>query len=83
MTQLFIGNIEFSTSQQELQQLIESVGDCVINGVKLLFTPGGKPRGCGFVYLYDEDDARKIIALLNNYTWRGRALRIEKARPTR
>ena len=75
---IYVGNLPFSATEQEIQELFEQYGQ--VNSVKLIsdrFT--GKPRGFGFVEMEDED-AGSAIEALNGKDYGGRTLRVDEAR---
>lgn len=83
MTSIYVGNLPFSASEDEIRALFEQHG--VVHSVKLINDrETGRPRGFGFVDM-DPSDATAAIAALNGSDLGGRALRINEAqeRPPR
>lgn len=76
---IYVGNIPFSSSEPELQQLFEQFGE--VHSVKLITDrETGRPRGFGFVEM-EKEDADKAIEALDGNDFGGRALRVNEARP--
>ena len=79
-TKLYVGNLPFNTTENELQELFSKAGP--VQEVMLMqdkFT--GKSRGFAFVTMSSDQDAQKAIAELNGTTIEGRALTVNEARP--
>jgi cold-inducible RNA-binding protein len=79
-TKLYVGNLPFNTTENELQELFSQAG--AVQEVMLMqdkFT--GKSRGFAFVTMGSEQDAQNAITQLNGKTLEGRALTVNEARP--
>ena len=79
-TRLYVGNLPFNTTENELQELFAQAG--VVQEVTLMqdkFT--GKSRGFAFVTMGSEQDAQNAISKFNGQTIEGRALTVNEARP--
>lgn len=79
-TKLYVGNLPFNTTENELQELFSKAGP--VQEVMLMqdkFT--GKSRGFAFVTMGSEQDAQKAIAEINGTQLEGRALTVNEARP--
>jgi RNA recognition motif-containing protein len=79
-TKLYVGNLSFNTTENELQELFSQAGP--VQEVTLMqdkFT--GKSRGFAFVTMGSEQDAQNAISKLNGQTVEGRALTVNEARP--
>ena len=79
-TKLYVGNLPFNTTENELQELFSQAG--AVQEVMLMqdkFT--GKSRGFAFVTMTSDADAQKAIAEINGKTVDGRALTVNEARP--
>ena len=83
-SKVFVGNLNFNTTREELETLMSQVGQ-----IKDVFLPTdretGRPRGFAFVEFASEDDAAKAIEKFNGHELSGRALRVNAAedRPRR
>ena len=77
---LFVGNLPFSATQDQLQQLFASHGNVVeVDVVKDKFT--GRSRGFAFVTMDTKEAADAAATALNGKDMDGRALTVNEARP--
>jgi cold-inducible RNA-binding protein len=79
-TKLYVGNLSFNTTENELQELFSQAG--TVQEVSLMqdkFT--GKSRGFAFVTMSSEEDAQNAISKFNGQTIEGRPLTVNEARP--
>lgn len=77
MTSIYVGNLPFSATEDEIRRLFEPFG--AVQSVKLITDKEtGKPRGFGFVEM-PQDAATAAIAELNGKEVGGRSLRINQA----
>jgi cleavage stimulation factor subunit 2 len=75
---VFVGNIDFSVTEQQLLQLFSTVGRVV--AVRLVSDrETGKPRGFGFIEFSDRDTAASAVRNLNNNELNGRSLKVNFA----
>lgn len=80
MKSIFVGNLNFSTSEGALRQLFAAFGPA--NQVKIIMdSDTGKPRRFGFVEMASKEDGDKAIAGLNGALLDERALNVSEARP--
>ncbi|HEY5865643.1 MAG TPA: RNA-binding protein [Candidatus Tectomicrobia bacterium] len=78
--QIFVGNLAFSATVDDVRQLFEPYGEIVrVHLPEDQYT--GRPRGFGFVEMPDDTQARAAIAGLNGTDLGGRPLTINEARP--
>jgi RNA recognition motif-containing protein len=79
MSKIFVGNLSFQTTQEELLATFSQFGNVEqINIVTDRDT--GQPRGFAFVAMTNAQDAQKAIAQLNGAELHGRALNVNEAR---
>ena len=77
---LFVGNLAFTTTEQNLRQLFESYGS--VDTIRIMTDrETGRPRGFGFVEMPDSRAAQTVIDALNGTHVAGRALTFNEARP--
>jgi cold-inducible RNA-binding protein len=77
---LFVGNLSFNTTQNQLQDLFAAHGTVIEADVVMdRFT--GRPRGFGFVTMETKESADAAIQALNGKEVDGRALTVNEARP--
>lgn len=80
MKNLFVGNLPFTATEDELRDLFSAFGE--IQQVRIMTDRDtGKSRGFAFVEMTDDEAAVKAIAELNGKEFGGRALTINEARP--
>ena len=74
---LYIGNLPFSASQTDVEDLFAEYGEVV--SLKLMMDrETGRPRGFGFIEMQD-DGAQAAIQALNGFPFQGRNLRVNEA----
>ncbi len=73
-SKLYVGNLSYSVTDEQLKELFSEYGEVkqanVIEG-----------NGFGFIEMSVPEDAEKAQKALNGSDFKGRALRIEEARP--
>lgn len=80
MKNLFVGNLSFQTTEDELRSVFEPYGEITRLQV-MTDRDTGRPRGFAFVELSDDEEAAKAITELNGKELDGRALNVNEARP--
>lgn len=80
MMRIYVGNLPFSTGEEDLRELFSQHGD-VTNASVVSDRDTGRSRGFGFVEMADAAQANAAIAALNGYSLDGRALVVNEARP--
>ncbi|MCD6181889.1 MAG: RNA-binding protein [Candidatus Cloacimonetes bacterium] len=79
MKKLYIGNISWQASEEDLQELFSQYGQ--VESVRIITDrETGKSRGFGFVEM---EDAERAMAELNGVDLKGRSLRVSEARERR
>lgn len=81
-TNIFVGNLPFTTTSAELEDLFTSFGT-VIDAKVILDRDTQRSRGFGFVEMESEEDAQKAISDLNDSDMAGRRLTVNIARERR
>ena len=80
MTNIFVGNLSYQTTQEDLQQAFSQYGS--VERVNIVTDrDSGQPRGFAFVEMTEKRDAETAIAQLNGAEMNGRALNVNEARP--
>jgi cold-inducible RNA-binding protein len=80
MTNIFVGNLSFQTTQDELNTAFASYGS--VERVNIVtHRDSGQPRGFAFVEMTDRDAAETAISKLNGTDLNGRAMTVNEARP--
>ena len=75
---IFVGNLSFDTTSQDLEALFASVGTCDSASV-IMDRNTGRSRGFAFVEMSSASEAQKAIAELNGRELQGRALKVSEA----
>lgn len=77
MKSIYVGNLPFTATEDEVRDLFAADGE--VNEVRLMSDrETGRPRGFGFVKM-GSDDAQAAIDALNGTNLGGRDLRINEA----
>ena len=80
MTNIFVGNLSFQTTQDELHAAFSNYGN--VERVNIVTDrDSGQPRGFAFVEMTDRSAAETAIAQLNGSDLNGRAINVNEARP--
>ena len=80
MTNIFVGNLSYQTSQDELANAFAQYG--AVERVSVVTDrESGQPRGFAFVEMTNKEEANNAIAGLNGAEVNGRALNVNEARP--
>lgn len=80
MKNIFVGNLNFNTGEDELRQMFEQYGQ--VDRVSIMTDRDtGRSRGFGFVEMTNAEDGEKAIAALNGSQMGGRTLNVNEARP--
>ena len=77
---LYVGNLSFQTSSEELQQLFSQAGT-VESASIVEDRDTGRSRGFGFVEMASKEDGEKAIQQFNGTDLNGRNLTVNEARP--
>jgi len=77
---LYVGNLPFEVTEEELQELFAAYGP-VASAKVISDRDTGRPRGFGFVEMEQEEDARKAIESLDGQDFKGRNLKVNPAKP--
>lgn len=79
-TKLYVGNLSFQTTDQELNDLFAEAGN-VSSAQVVTDRYTGQSRGFGFVEMASEDEAQQAIAAINGRNVGNRALVVNESRP--
>lgn len=76
--ELFVGNLSFTTTEQDLTAHFEAIG--AVESAKVIKDHRtGRSRGFGFVKMVNEADAKKAIADFDGKDFAGRTLKVNIA----
>lgn len=77
---LYVGNISFQASDDDLKELFSKAG--TVASTKLITDAAtGRPRGFGFVEMSSDEEAQKAIEMLNGSNFMERNIVVNEAKP--
>jgi cold-inducible RNA-binding protein len=80
MTNIFVGNLDYSTTQEDLHAAFSQFGN--VERVSVVTDRDtGQPRGFAFVEMTNGNEAQNAISQLNGADLHGRAMNVNEARP--
>jgi len=80
MKNIFVGNLSFNSSEQDIRTLFEAYG--AVDRVNIVTDrETGQPRGFGFVEMSNNAEGDRAIAAVNGHEIGGRALNVNEAKP--
>ena len=77
---LYVGNLAFATSSQDLQELFAAAGT-VESASVVEDRDTGRSRGFGFVEMSSKEEGDAAIAQFNGKDLNGRELKVNEAKP--
>jgi RNA recognition motif-containing protein len=80
MANLYVGNLPYSVTEEELEKAFAAYG--AVSAARVVTDRAtGRPRGFGFVEMENDDEANAAIEALNGTDMGGRKLVVNIARP--
>ncbi len=79
-SKLFVGNLSYSTTEEELRELFGQAGTIKAITIPMDRTTD-RPRGFAFVEMESPAEAQKAITLCNGQMLGGRQINVNEARP--
>lgn len=79
---LYVGNLGYSVTDDQLKELFAQAGS-VESAVVITDQRSGRSKGFGFVEMSSEDEAKKAIEMFNGKDFQGRDMVVNEARPRR
>jgi cold-inducible RNA-binding protein len=79
-SKLFVGNLSFNTTENDLQDAFAAHGT-VVEANLMMDRVSGRSRGFAFVTMSTPEEAQKAISAMNGAQMDGRALTVNIARP--
>ena len=77
---LYVGNLPYSATEEQLTDLFSRSGQ--VDNVRVMRDMAtGRARGFAFVEMASDEDAQKAVTEFNEYKLEGRALVVNEARP--
>jgi len=77
---LYVGNLDYSVTDDQLSQLFSQAG-AVVSSTVITDRNSGRSKGFGFVEMSSDEEAKKAIEMLNGKDLQGRNLVVNEARP--
>ena len=81
-SKLYVGNLSFDTTDQELEQAFSEHGE-VVSATVVRDRDTDRSRGFGFVEFAQDEDAQKAKEAMNGKELGGRTLKVDEANPQR
>ncbi len=81
-TKLYVGNLDYAVTDDQLNDLFSQIGK-VVSATVITDKYSGRSKGFGFVEISDEKEAEKAIKELNEKEFQGRKIIVNEARPRR
>lgn len=79
-TKLYVGNLDYSITGEQLEKLFSEYGT-VVEAVVISDKYSGRSKGFGFVTMSKPEEAEKAVKGLNGKDHEGRNLVVNEARP--
>ncbi len=77
---LYVGNLAYSVTEQDLRALFEQAGG-VVEAAVITDRETGRSKGFGFVEMETPEDASKAITQFNGHSLNNRQIQVSEARP--
>lgn len=77
---LFIGNLDYTVTADDLKALFAQAGT-VVDSVVITDKMTGRSRGFGFVEMSSDEEAKKAVETINGADLKGRKINVNEARP--
>jgi RNA recognition motif-containing protein len=77
---LFIGNLDYTVTGDDLKALFAQAGT-VVDSVVIMDKMTGRSRGFGFVEMSSDEEAKKAIETVNGADLKGRKINVNEAKP--
>jgi cold-inducible RNA-binding protein len=79
-TKLFVGNLPFTVTENDLQDHFAQAGSVVAVNI-MQDRATGRSRGFAFIEMGSQEDANKAISMFHEKDFQGRPLTVNEARP--
>ena len=77
---IYVGNLSYEVKEEDLKEAFEAFGQ--VETIKVISDRDtGRSKGFGFVEMSNNSDAQSAIEALNDKEFKGRALKVNTARP--
>ncbi len=79
-TKLYVGNLPFNTTEEELQTLFAQAGE--VKSVTIITDKySGQSKGFGFVEMANQEGMQTALKMFETYTFKDRPIKVNVARP--
>ena len=78
-SRLYVGNIPFSATEEQLKELFGAEGREVEEVAIITDRDTGRPRGFAFVTMANDEDAKAAISACDGHSMDGRSIRVDEA----
>lgn len=79
-TRLYVGNLDYSVTGPQLEELFAQAGK-VVNASVISDKYSGRSKGFGFVEMSTDEEAQKAVEMFNGKDFQGRNIIVNEARP--
>ncbi len=80
MLKLYVGNLSFNTTEEEVKELFGKIG--AVQSVSIIKDKySERSKGFGFVEMTNDEEAKKAIEQVNGTDFKGRNIRVAEAKP--
>lgn len=79
-TRLYVGNISFKATEEDMTQLFSQAGQ-VVSAKLIKDAASGRLRGFGFVEMSSAEEAQKAVSMFNGKQFMERAIVVNEAKP--
>ena len=80
MAKLFVGNLDYTVTSDDLRAAFAAVGT-VVDAVVITDKMTGRSRGFGFVEMSTDEETKAAIEKVNGSDLKGRKINVNEARP--
>jgi RNA recognition motif-containing protein len=79
-TKLYVGNLSYTTTEEDLQTLFSQAGT-IVSVTLIKDRDTGRSKGFAFVEMENQSDVEKAIQMFDGYSMDDREIRVSIARP--
>ncbi len=80
MSKLFVGNLDYTVTSDDIKQAFAQFGT-IVDAVVIMDKMTGRSRGFGFVEYAKDEEAKAAIEKLNGSELKGRKINVNEAKP--
>jgi RNA recognition motif-containing protein len=80
MNKLFVGNLDYTVTSDDLKQAFAQFGT-IVDAVVIMDKMTGRSRGFGFVEFSKPEEAKAAVEKLNGSDLKGRKINVNEAKP--